>query len=111
MREVQDLSLRVGRLEADNVTTKLQESQTMLNTTALIASVQRITDVQKGAAATLKALAANQVALAQQLKDAIASGDPAALAAAQAAIDDSATTLNSDADDLAAAIAAVPVPA
>lgn len=109
MRELQDLTLRVGKLEADNVTIKLQEKQMKLDTTALIASVKKITDVKDGAIATLKAVAANLASLAQQLKDAIAAGDPVAMAAAQADLDAAAKTLNTDADELGGAIAAVPV--
>ncbi len=78
----------------------------MLDTTKLTAQVAANTTVIGSALVLIQGFAASQAALAKQLADAIAANDPVALAAAQKAIDDSATALSTSDADLAAAVAA-----
>lgn len=82
-----------------------------MDVTKLTDQVAKNTTVVGSALVLIQGLAAQQTALAKQLADAIAAGDPVALAAAQAAIDASAAALASSDADLAAAITAnTPVP-
>ncbi len=76
----------------------------MLNVTALVAAVTKLKTVETSVLELIKTIAANQKELAQQLKDAIAANDPVAMAAAQKAIDDSATEIGSEADALTQAV-------
>ena len=77
----------------------------MLNVSALTSSVANNTSVIGSALALIQGFKASQEALSKQLADAIASGDPAALAAAQQAIDDGVAQLTQSDNDLAAAVA------
>lgn len=69
-----------------------------IDVTKLKAAVAKLTTVEESVLALITKIADNQKALAQQLADAIAANDPAAIQAAQTAID--------EADALAAAVQA-----
>jgi hypothetical protein len=101
----------LARLEIALNTVLHLEGATAMDVTKLTDQVAKNTTVVGGALVLIQGLAEQQKALAKQLADAIAAGDPVALAAAQKAIDDSAAALASSDDALAAAVAAnTPVP-
>ncbi len=86
------------------------EGGILVNTQNLVDQVAKNGTVVGSALVLIQGMAGNLTTLSQQLKDAIASGDPVALAAAQKAIDDSAAALSQSDSDLAAAVAANTVP-
>ncbi len=99
-------ALRLARIEQKLDAVTSLENTEMLNVTALTEAVTRETAVDDSILELVKRIAANEAALAQQLKDALASGDLAALAAVQEAIDASAVTMKANADRIAAAVIA-----
>jgi hypothetical protein len=101
----------LARLEIALNTVSQLEGATAMDVTKLTAQVTQNTSIVGSALVLIQGLSEQQKALAKQLADAIAAGDPVALAAAQKAIDDSANALAASDADLAAAITAnTPVP-
>jgi chromosome segregation ATPase len=104
--QLADIQARLARIEAGQQTIAKQENSMALNVSTLTAAVAKLNDAEASALKLIQMIAVNQQALAQQLKDAIAANDPAALAAVQQAIDDSAAQVLADADALSAAVVA-----
>jgi hypothetical protein len=106
IRALAALTQRVSAVETQLTLLVAQGKTSMINTDALTAEIARNTSVEQSALTLIQGMAAQQKALSQQLADAIASGDPAKLAAAQKALDDSTAALTANDDALAAAVAA-----
>lgn len=81
-----------------------------LDLTALTATVKEVTTAEDSAVVALNAIHAQNVELQIKLDAAIAAGDPAAIAAAQLAIDTANATLKDHTAALAAAIGTTPAP-
>lgn len=105
-RDLAQFARQLDRIEAALAKLTGQSGGTLINTTALVASVAQIRTVDGSIVALLNQIALNQANLAQQLKDAIAASDPAALAAVQQSIDDSVTEINSQNSAIVAAVLA-----
>lgn len=80
----------------------------LLDLTELEAAVTQETTVEAGVVTLLQGISAKITDLQKQLADAIAAGNPAAIAEAQAKITAFAASIKTSSDNLAAAAASVP---
>jgi hypothetical protein len=94
----------LARIEQKLDAVTAMETKEMLNLDALTSAVARETSVDDSILVLVKTLADNQAALAKQLAEALANNDPAAIAAAQKAIDDSAVAMTANADRISKAV-------
>ncbi len=101
---IQGDSPALSRIETMLVKILNQANQMALNVSALTVAVAKLETVEASVLQLITTIAANQKDLAKQLADAIAANDPAALQAAQDAIDASANAISADADKLASAV-------
>ena len=106
LQALQTNSATLARIEQKLDALTQQETNMAFNTTALTAATARETTLTQSVLTMVQGMAANEASLAQQLATAIAANDPGAIAAAQKAIDDSATAINASADAFATAVLA-----